>query len=469
MPKHSRIGSWGLLLCATLLGCPTTKEEQLQNVAKDWSLVIRASQVIPVYPLTEDLRPGDIFLVETPLQEAEQYKGKGYLRLDQHLARLHGLDYQEFYEKSHGVIDDVKPPAHWQFPPKRERNTATPPPGTEPNKHTEETAWSRAPRAAFPTYTFKVSSGSGAKLALPISGVPVGLSLMQTDSATGTVTLADAYTYGVSLHELHDKILRWSREHDHRTLLREIRQAAGREVYVRAVSRVYLTGRVVVNMSNTRAFNASGKAGVSDDVTLPPSQGTAAERAATPGAGGIAERAKAAEKAKTEAIAAAMKGVAPGGAFKVMQASSRTVAMSETFPRPIVVGFLGFDFPVLESGELGPPASTRARLGDDPEKTKRIGVLPTYSQEYIDLRNVVAAEERVDVIQDAAAAELGGNFEVLYRAKKAILNKAARSPQNCTRAFKSAKDDSGTSTREAYRALRLAWDAETNPKKKNGD
>ncbi|MFB3066270.1 MAG: hypothetical protein ACE10D_07110, partial [Planctomycetota bacterium] len=238
MPDLTRTAPWALVLCAVLAGCTTTKEDQLQNVARDWALVIRASQVIPVYPLTEDLRPGDIFLVETPLQEKKQYEGNGFLRLDQHLHRLHGLDFYDFYQGSHGIKDaSVKPPIHWQFP--------------DANEDADEeegvaTGWAIAPRAAFPTYTFNVNRGAGANIALPVSGVPVGLSLMQTDSASGTITLADVYTYGVSLHELSDMVKTWAE--GHRILLRQIRTAAGREVYIRVVSRVYLTGRVVVNM-----------------------------------------------------------------------------------------------------------------------------------------------------------------------------------------------------------------------------
>ena len=60
-----------LLAVAVLSGCATQKMsgDQLARVAKDWSLSIRASQVIPVYPLTEDLQPGDVFLVQTPIEE----------------------------------------------------------------------------------------------------------------------------------------------------------------------------------------------------------------------------------------------------------------------------------------------------------------------------------------------------------------------------------------------------------------
>ena len=317
--------------------------------------------MIPVYPLTEDLRPGDIFLVETPLQEIKQYEGDGYLRLDQHLQRLHGLDFHDFYQGSHGITEGAKPPENWQFPD---------PPKVLSDDITDATDWSLAPRAAFPTYTFNVSSGAGANIALPVSGVPVGLSLMQTDSASGTITLADAYTYGVSLHELRDKVKEWTDDHAHSDLLRDIRATAGQEVYVRVVSRVYLTRRVVVNMSNTRAFEAAGKAGVAEDVTLPPPRppvgvpGAAPERAEAPSAADSADLAALIENSVAP----------PGGAFKIVQASSRTVTMNETFARPLVVGFLGFDFPVRKDGTLGPPLSTRARLGGE-ETVTRIGVL----------------------------------------------------------------------------------------------
>lgn len=455
MPDLTRTAPWALVLCAALAGCTTTKEDQLQNVARDWALVIRASQVIPVYPLTEDLRPGDIFLVETPLQEKTQYEGDGFLRLDQHLERLHDLDYMTFYEQSHGITDvNVRPPEHWQFPetpPAQTPNTS----GTPPRKHTGATAWSIAPGAAFPTYTFKVNRGAGASIALPVSGVPIGLSLMQTDSASGTITLADVYTYGVSLHELRDKVKDWHKQHGHKTLLRKIRAAAGREIYVRVVSRVYLTGRVVVNMSNTRAFEAAGKAGAAEDVTLPPPRpagvpGTEAERAAAPSAAENAARIARVEKDRVDAVQAALDAM-PGAAVKIVQASSRTVTMNETFRRPLVVGFLGFDFPVLESGDLGPPLSTRARLGGQKVPT-RIGVLTDSQKEYLILRHAIDGSPNRDQIYDAAAAALGDKFETAYKTNKA-------STQNSTRAFKAGKDAAETTTWDAYDALMKAWDA----------
>ena len=50
-------------------------------------------------------------------------------------------------------------------------------------------------------------------------------------------------------------------------------------------------------------------------------------------------------------------------------ASSRSVTMDETFPRPLVIGYLGFDIPILERGRLGPLFSTQARLTGRPDVT----------------------------------------------------------------------------------------------------
>ena len=71
-----------------LAGCGgLSRREQLHRVAKDWCETIRASQVIAVYPLTQDVQPGDIFLVQTPIDKQQQaYKADGFLPLDNHLA-----------------------------------------------------------------------------------------------------------------------------------------------------------------------------------------------------------------------------------------------------------------------------------------------------------------------------------------------------------------------------------------------
>jgi hypothetical protein len=59
-----------------------------------------------------------------------------------------------------------------------------------------------------------------------------------------------------------------------------------------------------------------------------------------------------------DATYSAAGGVQAGATFKFTAASARAVSMQETFPRPLVIGYLGFDFAIGEYGDLGPPIPT---------------------------------------------------------------------------------------------------------------
>src|SRR5687768_16327417 len=50
----------------------------------------------------------------------------------------------------------------------------------------------------------------------------------------------------------------------------------------------------------------------------------------------------------------------PSGNVTIASASSRGVAMNETFPRPLVIGYLAFDRAIDAEGRLGPPLPTRS-------------------------------------------------------------------------------------------------------------
>ena len=136
-----------LLLVGLLAGCATQKMsgDQLARVAKDWSLSIRASQVIPVYPLTEDLQPGDVFLVQTPIEEqVKVYLDKGFLPLENLVTRLAPSGYARFYRGWPHVADgDNAPPRPWQFP----------------KADAPDVDYTSAPLAAFPTYNLRQAKG----------------------------------------------------------------------------------------------------------------------------------------------------------------------------------------------------------------------------------------------------------------------------------------------------------------------
>src|ERR1043165_662606 len=239
-------------------GCAQYRaRKQLEGVAKGWCETIRASQVIPVYPLTEDLRPGDVFLVQTPIEsQASIYRQRGFLPLDDHRTRLKGVAYQELYfdgywKDSFGVTPHDSP---------NRPNPGPIAPGAPAPAHTP----APAPRAAFPTYTFAAKSGFGLSLAIPVHGVPVGLNFLRTDRVNGSVTIADARTYAADEFDLYGKLRTWIERDEVRHVLNETVEGAGdRPVFLRTVSRVYLTGGVIVSLSRAEGTGAGLKAGVS--------------------------------------------------------------------------------------------------------------------------------------------------------------------------------------------------------------
>ena len=331
-----------VVFCNGCVGGPRNK--QLEKVAKDWSLVIRASQVIPVYPLTEDVQPGDVLLVNTPIEEQVAiYKDKGFLPLDQLLVRLYSKDlikthstsesfvnfYNDRYETDQrngdGLFGSVVfPPAQWQN-------------STGSNAH----QWDTAPRASFPTYQFSAQKGAGVNLAIPIQGVPFSLGLMNTGRASGTVTIADANTFGLDNVKLWRLVTTWAA--NHRDLLIPYGPTADRQQYLRVVSRVYVAGRVGVTINNAEETGGQADAGADRPVDLLSSS----------------ERDKYTEMLNAVNVSA---GNLLGAKVKVAAASSRSVTLSETFERPLVIGYIGFDMPILKNGQLGAPISTLTQL-----------------------------------------------------------------------------------------------------------
>lgn len=351
MHKHFTTALALLALC--LAGCRSVdvrRDDQLARVARDWCLTIRASQVLPVYPLTEDLQVGDVFLVSTPIEdEVHELEKNGFLPLDNVIARLQPTGWQTFYNGAYGVADNSVLPRQWQFP---EPAPAAPP----------LTAWTTAPGAAFPTYTFQVKSGQGATLAIPIQSVPVGLNLMQTDDAYGTVNISNASTYGLPISVLAPQINAWAadnreflKQYGPRTTTDEKGRQKLEEHYVRMVYRVYVAGGVNVSLMENRSRGGRVDAGAATPVSLFD-------------AGNTTEAANAAANyaSMLNSLSKSVSAATPGASVTIASASSRGVAMNETFPRPLVIGYLGFDLAIDDQGRLGPPLPTHARVtGED--------------------------------------------------------------------------------------------------------
>jgi len=377
---------WSLVLSALVLsgiGCRThTPSGQLARVAKDWCLIIRASQVLPVYPLMEDLVPGDLFLVQWPIEEQVAiYERDGFLPLDHHLKRTRPADYANLYLSSHGIGDGKALPYVWLFPNDGELNNSL----------------LRMPLAAFPSYTFDVKRGGGLNLALPIQGVPIALSFLQAKSAKGSVILKDARTHGIDEESLFDLVCEWGR--GQKDLLaqyapRPDARQPGRtnHTFLRAVNRVFLVRQVSVSITADASVGGKLTGGADKDFVLP----SLTETNSAANYGNFLNNLNA------SVAQAAM----PGGTVKFSAASSHAVAMEEQFPRPLVIGYLAFDIPILANGELGGAASTLRRL-ESPNV--RPGLMPVTfgadenTKKIQDWRSVNPAARRTELLTWARA------------------------------------------------------------------
>lgn len=239
--------------CLLCVSC-TDRKEQLQQVARDWCLTITASQVMPVYPLTEDLQPGDVFLVRMPIEEQRQrFDDNGFLPLDFHIARLTPKRYPIFYKDMFVVPLGT---SSVNFTRELQRGTSG------------AANWSAAPAAAFPSYSVSVSRSGGLNAGIPLSGIPIGMSLLDAEEATATVIIKDASTLGVDVVPLSEQLDVWAAANE--AYLRPYARAVTNENsgrrrqkrnYLRTVSRIYVTGGVDVSVADARSGSAGIDAG----------------------------------------------------------------------------------------------------------------------------------------------------------------------------------------------------------------
>jgi hypothetical protein len=323
-----------LLLCSLALSCAALvakdKSKQLARVAKDWALTIRASQILPTYPLTEDLQPGDVFVTSTPVgDEVRLFEEKGFLPLDNHLARIGSAELKPVFDAFYAG----RPAANGSAFP-------------------AQVPWDHMPDAKFPSYTFEVSRSGGLNLAIPVQGVPVGFNYLGAARATGSVTIAQATTIGLDIEGLNGLVDAWAGNGPTRALLASYGTVPGdaeaRPVFVRIVSRVYFAQKVAVHLADGSSSGAAGQAGTASPLDLPSED---------PIAKSTAERQQELVGKLNEALPKEI-----GANVKIVSASSRSITLDETFTRPVVIGYLAYDRQILPGGELGPPVSTLARV-----------------------------------------------------------------------------------------------------------
>jgi hypothetical protein len=399
----ARLGAALSILLAA--GCATKKAE-LEHVAKDWCMTIRASQVVPVYPLTEDTQPGDVFLVQVPVdRQQEIYQRRGFLPLDNHLARLNPSGYDEFY--AHSFLDGNATnilPRDWIRP-----NGSGIYHGTN---GTNTLCWQASPRAGFPSYSFSVRNGGGLSLAVPVSGVPVGLSLLASDAANGSVQISDARTLGVDTLSLYHQLRDWAATNA--SFLHFFGGGTdAKPNYLRVITRVYAAGKMTVTLKDASNRSAGLDVGVPKPVNLLvpelPSTNASPENAVrnfTNAFNALGDVVKAAGTVATNAT-----GVLPGGSLRLAAASSRSVSVDETFDPPMIFGYLGFDCAIFRGGVLGPPIPTYAVLDPGFNLKGLLQQSPVYSQVLDDTIYSLMRQDKNNPRATAAVKRMDGLAE----------------------------------------------------------
>lgn len=221
------------LILTLVVGC-AIRQEQLHRVAKDWCETIRAGQVVPIYPFTADLQPGDLFLVQqTASTQHEAYQEAGFLPLSFKIARIDPTGYADHYDT---VSGDLSGPT---LPRSIGADRADP----------TRASLGRAPTAAFPSYSLQIQNGASFDVTVPVSGVPVGLSAMGASGASVSVTMKNAKTYGVDAYSINGHVRRWASQPNVQGFLQGFVGSSREPVYVCVLSRVYLASEFGIAMN----------------------------------------------------------------------------------------------------------------------------------------------------------------------------------------------------------------------------
>jgi len=397
-------------------------------------MTIRASQVMPVYPLTQDLQPGDVFLVQLPIDKQQTvWNKKGFLPLDNHIARLNPGGYMTFYGHSFPLEESQKLPL----------------------LHLTGEAWKSAPRAAFPTYGFSVQRGAGLDLAIPISGVPIGLGLMGSDAAEGIVSIGSARTLGIDVLSLDDQLRAWAATRA--GFFAALASQPNQKNYLRIVTRVYLTGELDIGLRDSSQRGAGADAGVPSPIELLIAK--TAEDPASTAKTNVENYENALSKlnamlAKQDRFveqADGTKKLTAGGSVRFTSATARSITMKETFEPPLVLGYLGFDCEIRPGGVLGPAVSTHTVLDPTLPGAKLLSANVT-ARPYYDTFEL-AVYEMVAKQYHPHAKALTGELDALSKRVPSAWDEWTVKPDGLLTQASKARDSLGD-LRSKYRAFR---------------
>ena len=368
--------SLSLISCASM---PPQKE--LQQVAKNWSMTVRASQVMPIYPLEEDIRPGDIYLVTNSIDsEIDSWNRKGFLPLVNRYARIPIVnDTYTVYFKT-------------------------------PNSSETLHSFNRPPKAAFPTYTFSIDRRGALGLAIPLSSVPVALSMSGARNATGSVVFSAATSLGLPDMVIDTLVKEWASTH--KKDLKEMAKYTTNPLLFRVVSRVFAISGATVSIAFQKTAGIAVQAGAppetpellsaseadfdkrieqlnkeialkknlddTEPVEIP--DDSASETSENPKIALLESELEEVKHLKALSQIQALRRsvergamlnqfggfILPGGSGRITSRTASGISMEETFDKPLVIGYWATEYLVHESGSLISLGAVK-NLVDNPE------------------------------------------------------------------------------------------------------
>jgi hypothetical protein len=350
-------------------------------------MTVRASQVMPIYPLEEDLRPGDVYLITNSIEsEIESWNRRGFLPLVNRYARIpiDSSEYDMFFGNASG---------------------ATPPPSL--NRH---------PMAAFPSYTFSVDRRGALGLAIPLSSVPVALSMSGARSATGSVVLSGATTLGLPDMVMDTYIQEWVKNHKVKKALKNKANATQNPLLLRVITRVFSISGATVSLAFEQAGGIGVQAGappptpellgtsqedfdkrieqlnqeielqksLSESTPVEIPTDSSSEPNVNPRLAALeAELAEVQQLKSLSQIQALRRNVErgsmldqfggfilPGGTGRITGRTAHGVSMTETFDKPLVVGYWATEYLIYKDGSIISLGGIK-NLVDNPDEYRR--------------------------------------------------------------------------------------------------
>jgi len=111
---------------------------------------------------------------------------------------------------------------------------------------------------------------------------------------------------------------------------------------------VYAAGAMNVEVVGAEGYGVGATAGVSKLVDALTAGDTEEAKKITSGINGALDQSK---------------GVGgTGGSLRFVTGSTTSVTLQQTFNRPLVLGYVGFDLPILDEGALGAPVDTNLKI-----------------------------------------------------------------------------------------------------------